>query len=144
MVNLRNHWRAISVTGVVICAIVVGVLIARSSGSAAAAASRQRWFVCTKTGQAFQANLEIGMRFPIHSPFSGENTGMPAELCSWTADGGIRKDPVPVLLNSDIGSPEPTFCPDCGRLVVGRNPPAVEGRTPPPTRDEYQASKPRR
>jgi hypothetical protein len=48
-----------------------------------------------------------------------------------------------VLINQWKNSTEPTFCPDCGRLVVGHNPPAVAGSTPPPTKEEY-AKNPRR
>ena len=98
-----------------------------------------RWMVCTETGRAYQVDLAAVRELPAPSPFSGKNTGQPAELCYWTADGHSKKDPTPVLLNKYRGLAEPTFCPDCGRLVVERNPGADPGSTPPPTREEYDA-----
>ena len=98
--------------------------------------SNKRWFVDIKTGKSFRADLEKGMRLPIQAP-SGEKTGYLAELCWWNADGSVRKEPYAVVLNAALGKPEPTFCPDCGRLVVGHNPAPVEGRKPPPKKDEY-------
>jgi len=103
----------------------------------------QCWFICTETGKAYQMNLEDAPSFPAHSPFSGKDTGQPAELCYWTAEGKPKEQPTPVLLNLRIGDPSPTFCPDCGRLVVGRNPKASADRSPPPTRAEYEARKAR-
>jgi len=41
-------------------------------------------------------------------------------------------------MNTYIGKPEPTFCPDCGRLVVARNPVAQPGMRPPPTREQWE------
>jgi len=73
---------------------------------------------------------------PVLAP-SGKNTGYEAELCYWTKDGKPKETPTPVLLNIYKGIKGPTFCPDCGRLVVGHNPPAMEGAKPPPTKDEY-------
>jgi hypothetical protein len=97
-------------------------------------------YVCSETGKSFRHRNELGETTPILSPYSGKNTGYPAEACYWTADGHVKKDPTWVLLNSQIGKPEPTFCPDCGRLVVGHNPDAVEGHRPPPTREEWFAA----
>jgi hypothetical protein len=96
-------------------------------------------FICTETGKTFRHTNEIGEMQPIHSPFSGRDTGVPAEPCYWTRDGGIKSEPTWVLLNELAGKPGPTFCPDCGRLVVGHNPPAEDGHTPPPTQREYEA-----
>lgn len=96
-----------------------------------------RWFVDADSGKPFRKNLELGMSVPIKSPFTGHNTGYPAELCYWTADGKAKTDPTPVLLNSEIGVDEPTFCPDCGRLVVGHNPAPDGIHGPPPTKQEY-------
>jgi len=100
-------------------------------------------YVCTETGKAFKHVNQIGETPPILSPYSGKNTGLPAEACYWSADGTVIKDPTWVLLNTQIGKPEPTFCPVCGRLVVPRNPAPVAGRQPPPTRDEWFARHPR-
>jgi hypothetical protein len=132
--------------------VTVGILIvamvamvwwsARSSfGSSAAHMASDRVFVCSKTGKSFWHTLSKGEKLPVYSKYSGANTGYPAEMCSWNADGSIRKDGVPVLLNQYKGDTDPTFCPECGRLVVGHNPAADPSRKPPPTKAEYQSRK---
>jgi hypothetical protein len=108
--------------------------------NAGAAASNDRVFICSETGKSFHVLLTADTKIPSYSPFSGKNTGYPAELCYWTADGKIKDTPTPVLLNSRIGVQGPTFCPDCGRLVVGHNPYPQAGRNPPPTKEQYLAS----
>jgi hypothetical protein len=104
----------------------------------AAAAMHEGSFICSQTGKVFQHEPKAGERIPVYSPYSGSNTGYPAEFCYWTADGQIKSDPTPVLLNLWIGTPGPTFCPDCGRLVVMHNPRPSPGDKPPPTREEYE------
>lgn len=106
------------------------------SSSEAGAGSARRWFVCTETKKAFQLDLQIGMTIPVKSPYSGKETGYPAELCYWNEDGSIRKEPTPVLLNRYLGDKSPTYCPDCGRLVVLRNPPPEAGKAPPKKTDK--------
>lgn len=106
-----------------------------------AAVANSPTFVCAETGKSFAHTLQIGETLPIMSPYSGKKTGYLAELCFWTKDGKIKKDPTPVLLNHFRNQPEPTFCPDCGRLVVGHNPPPFPNSTPPPTRAEYEAKR---
>ena len=96
-----------------------------------------RVFICAETKKAYNVTLKQGMKIPYDSPYSGKATGYPAELCYWTKDGKIKQDPTPVLLNSYAGKPEPTFCPDCGRLVTIRNPFPEPGSTPPPTQADY-------
>ena len=120
-------------------AIVVFEMRSLFGASSAGADSSLRWFVCSETRKPFQKTIEIGMTMPVLSPFSGKNTGYPAELCYWTKDGSIKTDPTPVLLNTYIGDNSPTFCPDCGRLVVGHNPAPVPGHAPPPTRQEWES-----
>jgi hypothetical protein len=97
-------------------------------------------FINAETGKVFHLKVTAGMSYPVICPDTGKATGYEAELCYWTKDGHVKDDPTPVLLNSVIGQPGPTFCPDCGRLVVVHNPPAVEGHKPPPTKDEYLAA----
>jgi hypothetical protein len=99
----------------------------------------RRWLICTETEKPYQVDLASIREFPAHSPFSGKDTGQPAELCFWTADGQPKKNPTPVLLNSYRNLSGPTFCPDCGRLVVERNPGADPGANPPPTRADYES-----
>jgi hypothetical protein len=108
------------------------------SPSDAVESSRDRWFVDSTTMKPFRHELKEGESMPIKAP-SGSNTGYPAELCYWTKDGQTKDDPTPVLLNDRIGKSGPTFCPDCGRLVVGHNPLPMPGKKPPPTEAEYKA-----
>jgi hypothetical protein len=98
----------------------------------------QRVFICSATGKTFTHELAVGESIPVYSPYSGQNTGYPAEYCYWNADGTTKTTPTPVLLNSYLNKPGPTFCPDCGRLVVFHNPSPTPGMTPPPTREEYE------
>jgi hypothetical protein len=98
-------------------------------------------YVCTETGKSFRHKNQMGETLPILSPYSGKNTGIPGEACYWTADGGTKSDPTWVLLNESIGKPGPTFCPDCGRLVVGHNPRPGPDVSPPPTQQEYSSSR---
>lgn len=106
-------------------------------GSPTVSAERDRIFICSQTGKSFTHELQIGETIPVYSPYSGTNTGYPAELCYWTKDGKPKDDPTPVLLNTWIHKPEPTFCPDCGRLVVLDNPAPLPGSKPPPTQEEW-------
>ena len=106
--------------------------------SSAVSLSKERIFICSETGRSFPVTLEAGMPIPLHSPYSGKNTGYPAELCYWTAEGTVKSTPAAVLMNSVLGKKGATFCPDCHRLVVGHNPPAKEGVPPPLTEIEYQ------
>jgi hypothetical protein len=120
--------------------IVLMVFVVKNTfTSAAEAASTDRVFICAETGKPFKHSIEIGDRNPIESPYSGKRSGYPAELCFWTADGKTKKEPTYVLLKSYKGDKGPTFCPDCGRLVVGLNP-APSG-SPPPTEAEYNKSR---
>jgi hypothetical protein len=96
-------------------------------------------FMNAETGYVFHAKLKPDMTIPVVCPDTGKATGYMPETCYWTKDGHVKDDPTYVLLNMYKGVSGPTFCPDCGRLVVLHNPPAVEGRRPPPTQDEYNA-----
>jgi hypothetical protein len=68
---------------------------------------------------------------------SGKKVGYPAELCYWTADGKLRSEPVPVLLNEYRGQKGPTFCPDCGRLVRPQQSQPYPNAKPPPLKKDY-------
>jgi hypothetical protein len=118
-------------------AAIVMVLKRSTGDSEVAAQSRNRLFVCAETLKPFTHELQIGESIPVLSPHSGKQTGYPAELCYWTKDGKVRDKPVPVLLNTYLNKPEPTFCPDCGRLVTPHNPAPVPDQSPPPTKDQY-------
>jgi hypothetical protein len=129
--------------GKVIAAIVIAVglfvIYINARGlfgeSEIASASRDRIFIDAESGKTFEHRLQAGDTYPIESPFTHKKTGYPAELCYWTKDGKHKHDPTPVLLNQYAGKKGPTFCPDCGRLVVPMNP---IGQNPPPTADEYK------
>ena len=107
-------------------------------GSSPGSVSAHRVFIDAETNKPFNIELKTGMTIPVSAP-SGKASGYPAEMCYWTKDGQPKDDPTPVLLNSYRGSSEPTFCPDCGRLVVGHNPHPMPGSKPPPTAQEYRA-----
>lgn len=102
--------------------------------------ANRRIFIDSATGKPFNVDLTDITDIPTKAP-SGGNTGFPAELCFWTADGKPKSEPTAVLLNESLGKTDPTFCPDCKRLVVGHNPMAVEGAKPPPTRAEYESGR---
>jgi hypothetical protein len=132
--------KAVAIIAVILCLSGAAWSIwSNMSPPGAVTSANDPWFVDAETGKAFHVKLKVGMSIPVKSPFTGHMTGYPAELCYWTKDGHVKKDPTPVLLNSEIGKPGPTFCPDCGRLVVAHNPPAREGETPPPTRAQWEA-----
>ena len=137
----KSQWIALSVSVVVIATVLILVIHNLTAYSTAGEDSRNRWFVCAETGKPFMAHLEVGTSIPVLSPFSHKETGYPAELCFWNADGSIKKDPTPVLLKRFLNPNDnsPTFCPDCGRLVVAHNPPPVAGHAPP-TQEEWMRS----
>jgi len=80
-------------------------------------------FLCTETNKPFEYAMQMGEKWPVPSPFSKKNTGYPAEQCYWTRDGKRKSEPTYVILNEHLGKRGDTICPDCGRLVVGHNPP---------------------
>ena len=124
-----------------VVAVAFGVFMFRNSFGTPSEVrdANTRVFVDATTGKPFDVEMKPGMQIPAKAP-SGQNTGYPAELCWWTKDGKVRRDPYAVLLNSSVGKAEPTFCPDCGRLVVGHNPkPTGPNEKPPPTQAEYKA-----
>jgi hypothetical protein len=118
---------------VVGCASVIAAILSTQKYDP----TRYRWFMNASTNPPvpFQAELVPGTVYPIKAPSGGN--GYPAETCFWTADGKIKDQPTYVLLNSWVHKSGPTFCPDCGRLVVPHNPAPMAGDIPPPTRQEY-------
>jgi hypothetical protein len=133
-----GKWIAV---GFVILALGVAFYEIKDSFSSVASQDRSRTFMDSQTMQPFHHELEKGESIPVDAP-SGGKTGYPAEFCYWTKDGQIKSDPTPVLLNSWIGKSGPTFCPDCGRLVVANNPQPTPGSRPPPTREEWEKRHP--
>lgn len=130
-----------SAVGFLAVVVIVALFALKSffGMSPAEAATRDRLFMCSETEKSFHFTVDKGVTIPVHSPYSGKDTGYPAELCYWTKDGKPKTDPTPVLLNSYKNVAGPTFCPDCGRLVVGHNPVPDDNSKTPPTRQEYEA-----
>jgi hypothetical protein len=93
-------------------------------------------YVDSQTGQAFPHRNAVGDVVPILSPYTNQLTGYPGVPCFWTKSGDLKTEPTWLILNSALGKPEPTFCPDCGRLVRPRQPAPKPGDKPPPTREE--------
>lgn len=83
-------------------------------------------FMCIETGKTFDYAMKQGEQYPVLSPLSGKRTGFPTETCYWTADGKHKESPTYIVLNEHRGKSGDTICPDCGRVVIGHNPP------PPP------------
>jgi len=137
--RLREFFRGPAGMGVAGLLVLIGVVFAfvsvRDFGSTEAwRMAGERVFIDAATGKPFTHDLVPGEELPAKAP-SGGRTGYPAEKCFWTKEGKPKSEPTYVLLNETKGVQEPTFCPDCGRLVVAHNPGAVG--TPPPTKEEY-------
>jgi len=85
--------------------------------------SRRVTAVDAVSGEVFAGyRLDMQESYPWRNTKTGERTLYPAELCYWTKDGKAKSEPTAVLLNDLVGKPGKTFCHDCGRQVVGRNP----------------------
>jgi hypothetical protein len=136
---VQSHFGKALMVGMMITSVGGLIIILRSffGPSSAAEISKDRLFVCAATGKSFRRKIQPGIPIPVTSPFTGTATGYEAELCYWTRDGSVSKTPAAVLLNRYRGLTEPTFCPDCGRLVIQQNPPPRVGSTPPPHQKEF-------
>ncbi len=131
--------KAVGVAVSLLLLIVAGFMVTAYIRGDTAAVARESVFICTETGKAFAHTNKNGEVSPIYSPFSGKPTGIRAEACYWTASGAPKSSATWVLLNEFIKKPGPTFCPDCGRRVLGHNPVPGSGVRPPPTKKEYDA-----
>ena len=124
----------IIVSVVALAAVVAaGVAVRTFVGGDTPDSAHYSMFICTETGKVFRHRNQLGDVHPILSPHSGKSTGVIAEPCFWTAAGGTKPEPTWVLLNEAAGKAGATFCPDCGRLVVGHNPAPGPGVPNPPT-----------
>lgn len=111
----------------VVAFVAAGVIVwMNSKESPSVRNSRQRMYICAKTGKAFEHNIEAGEIEPVYSPYSKANTGYHAEKCYWTKDANgdwaAKTEPTYVLLNSLFEPGAETKCPDCGHEVVNHNP----------------------
>jgi hypothetical protein len=143
MVGIREFIRSPKGKGIAIALAIVGI----STGAYSArnflvdenvSSSTDRMYVCAETMKPFEHTVRMGEKNPVDSPHTGKATGYPGEPCYWSADGSIRERPTWVLLNHWTKKQGPTFCPDCGRLVVAFNAVPSAGQTPPPTQAEYR------
>jgi hypothetical protein len=139
--KLRQFLQSGAGKGVAVGVVAIGLIMAFMSlrgvmTSEAEQASANRMFIDAETGKPFRFTLDVDTKIPTRAP-SGKDSGYPAEACFWTKDGKTKTEPTWVLINMWKGSSEPTFCPDCDRLVVGHNPQPAAGVSPPPTKEEY-------
>ena len=84
-------------------------------------------FLCVETNKPFEYTIQLEEQWPVMSPYSQKKTWYPAEKCYWTKDGRRKREPTYVILNEYLGKKGDTICPDCGRIVIGHNPPPPEG-----------------
>lgn len=107
-------------------AIFIGWRYFREDESVRHAADRG--FMCSECGKAFDYVIKSGDMEPLSCPVCKKMTGYQAERCYWTKNAQgewvAKAEPTYVLLKTRVNpdSEEKTFCPDCGREVVGHNP----------------------
>lgn len=88
--------------------------------------------MCNACSATFDYTPKEGDREPVECPKCGQMAGYSAETCYWTKDANgewiAKLEPTYVILKLrlDPNGGEPTFCPDCGKEVVGHNPPPPE------------------
>jgi len=116
---------AIGVLGFIAVGYLVYALAFAPSGPGER--SRTRVLIDIETGKLFEGyKIPEGESPPYENPETGERTLIQAEKCFWTKDDegnwAAKLEPTYVLLNNYKGEPGPTYCPDCGREVVGHNP----------------------
>jgi hypothetical protein len=144
--GLREFFRSwggkvVAVALVVAAGIALWFSVRGSFGTDAAMAMSTDPIFVDEDRNSWHQKVYPGMKEPpVKSPVTGKMDGYPAELCYWTKDGTIRKEPYPVLLNKWINKPGPTFCPDCGRLVREHNKMPQPGDEPPETEEQYKKS----
>lgn len=112
----------IIVASVAALTVIVTGQFSGVSGSQLAGLSEARTMIDAETLEVFvDFPVEPGTGAPFSNPETGEDTLYPAEECWWTEDGLVRTEPIYVLVKRNMGVDEPTYCPDCGRLVTPHN-----------------------
>lgn len=120
--------RKLIIVSAVLFVLAGGVAWYMLSGKTAADVAAVRVYVCSETGRTFEHKIREGEEEPIESPYTNKATGYIPETCYWTkAEDGKWKaklTPTYVLLKRKLNpdSREKTYCPDCGREVIGHNP----------------------
>lgn len=127
--NSEGRGQRIKLIAAVAVFLVAGIWAwIQLGGKSPADISAERAYICAETGQAFEYTVKLGDYEPVESPHTRRRTGYAAEKCYWTkdADGNwaAKLEPTFVLLKTklDPNTTEETYCPDCGREVVGHNP----------------------
>lgn len=116
------------IAAIVIFVAALGLGWYSMGGKTAAQDASVRNFKCAKCDKPFSHTLQMGEIEPIKCPECGEQGGYTAELCYWVKLGddewGAKSDPTYVIMKNKIDpeTEEATYCPDCGREVVGHNP----------------------
>jgi hypothetical protein len=77
---------------------------------------------CAECGHVVEYVPAVGDNFPMTCKECGKQTAWIAEACFWTKDGKAKRDPTWVLVKKQMGLEGRTYCPDCGKEVVGHNP----------------------
>lgn len=109
-----------AVLGILVAAIV---LVWQLSGRTDASDdTKYATVVDSESGEVMKIRLEPGSAPPFVNPKTTKRTLYRAELCYWTRDGKVKSNPTYVILNSQLGKPGETMCPDCGRPVKKYNP----------------------
>jgi hypothetical protein len=130
--------KALSVLFIIAALAAIFFSIRNATSNELAAFTQDQVYICSETLKEFKYTPKAGDSYPAKSPYTGKATGYPAEACFWTKDGQRKDRPTYVLVNAMHGVPGPTFCHDCGRLVVPHNPYPQPGMQPPPTKAEYK------
>jgi hypothetical protein len=133
-----NTLKKVGVITFVVLIVLAVIYAVLSMGNAAIDRTHGRLFVDSDSGKTYYLTIKVGMATcPAINPDTGKPTLYMPEVCYWNADGTTKTTPTYVILNSALGKPGPTFCPDCGRLVIENNP-APGGGQPPMTKQEFQ------
>lgn len=120
--------KALTIAATAIFAVSLGVAWYYLGGNSPADTAAVRVFVCAETGKEFEHKIVENEEEPVKSPHSGKMTGYSGEPCYWTKDEAgkykAKTKPTWVVLKKRINpeSRERTYCPDCGKEVVGHNP----------------------
>ncbi len=112
--------KGIVIAGSIVVGIVLVISVYRTLGGDNIPANTRR-LMCAETGELFPCELTPDMpKFPHENPKTGRRTLYPVEVCY---NGPcLERGGTPVILNTWLKKPEPTYCPVCGHIVRSHNP----------------------